>query len=242
MGGLICQRIYLHFERGFQEMSALTPGITVLIPTFRRTAELDRCLAAIDAQLLRPVEVWITYRPEDEETRAYLTRTDRHGLGAKLILCDKPGVVYALTKAMDAVRTEFFAITDDDSVPYPDWLVRIMVHFEANPEVAGVGGKDHVCAGGVWFEGAEPVVGRVLWYGGVIGHHHLGVGPPRYVGRKPGVSARGHCGSTARSAVARAGSAGGLGDAPDIEPDRSRAQADLRPCGAGGPLSREAYG
>jgi Glycosyltransferase like family 2 len=169
-------------------MSALTPGITVLIPTYKRTAELDRCLAAIDGQLLKPVEVWITYRPEDEETSTYLARTYRPGLEAKLIPCDKPGVVYALTKAFDAVRTEFFAITDDDSVPYPDWLARIMTHFDANPEVAGVGGKDHVCAGGEWFEGAEPVVGRVLWYGGVIGHHHLGVGPPRYVEALKGVN------------------------------------------------------
>ena len=169
-------------------MSAFTPGISVIIPTFKRTAELDRCLAAIDAQLLKPVEVLITYRQEDEETRAYLAHGDRAGLGARLILCHKPGVVHALTVAMDAVRSEFFAITDDDSVAPPDWLEKIMAHFRANPEVAGVGGKDHVCAGGEWFEGAEPVVGKVLWYGGVIGHHHLGVGPPRYVETLKGVN------------------------------------------------------
>jgi Glycosyl transferase family 2 len=169
-------------------MSALLPGITVIIPTFRRTVELDRCLAAIDRQLLKPVEVLITYRHEDQETRDYLTRGDRAGLGATLIRCDKPGVVYALTMAMNAVRSEFFAITDDDSVAPQDWLERIMAHFEANPLVAGVGGKDHVCAGGEWFEGAEPVVGKVLWYGGVVGHHHLGVGPARYVETLKGVN------------------------------------------------------
>jgi glycosyltransferase involved in cell wall biosynthesis len=169
-------------------MSAALPGITVVIPTFRRVAELDRCLAAIDGQLLKPVEVLITYRHEDQETRDYLARGDRPGLGARLILCDKPGVVYALTMAMNAVRSEFFAITDDDSVAPQDWLERIMAHFEANPLVAGVGGKDHVCAGGEWFEGAEPVVGKVTWYGGLIGHHHLGVGPARYVETLKGVN------------------------------------------------------
>ena len=169
-------------------MPALTPGITVIIPTFKRPTDLDRCLAAIDGQLLKPVEILITYRPEDEETRAYLARTDRPALRAKLILCDKPGVVHALTMAMDAVRSEFFAITDDDSVPHPDWLERIMAHFEANPAVAGVGGKDHVFASGRWFEGAEPVVGRVLWHGGLIGFHHLGVGPARYVESLKGVN------------------------------------------------------
>jgi hypothetical protein len=169
-------------------MPALTPGITVIVPTFKRPTDLDRCLAAIDEQLLKPVEILITYRPEDEETTAYLARTDRPALGARLIRCDKPGVVYALTMAMDAVRSEFFAITDDDSIPHPDWLDRIMAHFEANPAVAGVGGKDHVFVDGRWFEGEEPVVGRVLWHGGMIGFHHLGVGPPRYVESLKGVN------------------------------------------------------
>jgi glycosyltransferase involved in cell wall biosynthesis len=169
-------------------MADFLPGITVIIPTFKRTADLDRCLAAIDTQILRPVEVLITYRPEDDETCAYLARTDRPAQGARLIRCEKPGVVYALSTAIDAVRTEFFAITDDDAIPHPDWLQRIMAHFEADPSVAGVGGKDHVCADGRWLEGAEPVVGRVRWHGWVIGHHHLGVGPARQVETLKGVN------------------------------------------------------
>jgi cellulose synthase/poly-beta-1,6-N-acetylglucosamine synthase-like glycosyltransferase len=162
-------------------MTDLLPGITVIIPTFKRVADLDRCLRAIDQQRLRPVEVLITYRPEDEETQAYLARTDRPGMGVRRLQCEQPGQVYALTVAIDAVRTEFLAITDDDTIPHPDWLERIVAHFEADSLAAGVGGKDHVCADGRWLEGAEPVVGKVLWWGGTIGHHHLGVGPARYV-------------------------------------------------------------
>src|SRR5258707_14380048 len=105
-------------------MKELSTGITVIIPTYRRVADLDRCLAAIDQQRLTPVEVLITYRPEDTETKDYLARADRPALRAKLILCEKPGVVYALNLAIDSVHSEFFAFTDDDSIPQPDWLER----------------------------------------------------------------------------------------------------------------------
>jgi glycosyltransferase involved in cell wall biosynthesis len=169
-------------------MSARTPGITVIIPTFKRPADLDRCLKAMDGQSLKPVELLITYRREDVATCEYLARSDRAGLGAKLILCDKPGQVYAMTVAIDNVRTEFLAFTDDDAAPKPDWLERIMTHFQADPMVAGVGGKDHVCAGGEWFEGEEPVVGRIRWNGTTIGNHHLGVGPARCVETLKGVN------------------------------------------------------
>jgi cellulose synthase/poly-beta-1,6-N-acetylglucosamine synthase-like glycosyltransferase len=169
-------------------MSVYLPEISVIIPTYKRVAELDRCLAAIDRQSLKPVEVLITYQMQDKETRAYLMREDRPAPGARLLVCEKPGVVYALTLAFDAVRSQFFAITDDDSIPHNDWLERIVAHFEADPQVAAVGGKDHICADGKWLEGAKPVVGKVLWYGRTIGNHHLGVGPPRYVQTLKGVN------------------------------------------------------
>jgi glycosyltransferase involved in cell wall biosynthesis len=169
-------------------MAELLPGITVIIPTYKRVADLDRCLAAIDSQTLKPVEVLITFRSEDDETRQYLARVNRPVRGARLLECDKPGVVYALTVAFDAVRSELFAITDDDSIPAPDWLERIVAHFEADPQLAGVGGKDHVFTDGRWLDGAEPVVGKVLWHGHVIGHHHLGVGPARQVDTLKGVN------------------------------------------------------
>lgn len=169
-------------------MMALAPGITVVIPTYKRTADLNRCLAAIDRQTLQPVEVLITYRSEDEETQAYLARADRPCLGARLILCQQPGVVYALNLAIGAVSSEYFAFTDDDSVPREDWLARIVAHFESDPRAAGVGGKDHVSYSGIWLDGQEPVVGKILWYGQAIGHHHLGAGPARYVDTLKGVN------------------------------------------------------
>jgi glycosyltransferase involved in cell wall biosynthesis len=171
-------------------MTASRSSISVIVPTYKRTKDLDRCLAALEQQWLRPEEVLITYRDEDAETCAYLARTDRPCANARLIQCTEPGVVYALNRAFDEVKSDFFAITDDDSVPHPDWLQRIVAHFMSDPSAAGVGGKDHVFAftENDWLEGSEPIVGIVSWYGNAVGFHHFGVGPPRYVHTLKGVN------------------------------------------------------
>jgi GT2 family glycosyltransferase len=169
-------------------MPSYAPGITAIVPTYKRVADLDRCLAALEKQTLPAAALLLCYREEDTETVAYLARTDRHGLGARLILCDQPGQVYALSKAIDAIETEYLAITDDDSIPQPDWLERMVAHFEADARVAGVGGRDHVFEHGHWLEGAETTVGLVRWHGATVGNHHIGVGPARPVHTLKGVN------------------------------------------------------
>jgi cellulose synthase/poly-beta-1,6-N-acetylglucosamine synthase-like glycosyltransferase len=91
---------------------------------------------------------------------------------------DAPGVTVSLNAGLDAATGDVMAITDDDAVPRADWLARMMRHFERDPQVGGVGGRD-------WVQGeqngAQTVVGKVRWYGRVIGNHHLGVGESREV-------------------------------------------------------------
>jgi hypothetical protein len=52
-------------------------------------------------------------------------------------------------------------------------------HFDADPALGALGGRD-------WLhppspEAEQQTVGRVRWYGRLIGNHHLGAGPPREV-------------------------------------------------------------
>ncbi len=90
-----------------------------------------------------------------------------------------PGQVAALNAGLARVEGEVVAITDDDAAPHPNWLERIEQHFEANPNVGGVGGRDYIRNGQVYGESA--IVGKVQWFGREIGNHHRGVGPARYV-------------------------------------------------------------
>jgi FkbM family methyltransferase len=99
----------------------------------------------------------------------------------KEIVVSAEGQVASCNAGVEAAIGDIIAITDDDAVPRPDWLKRIEMHFAIDAQVGAVGGRDWVHLGNDVVGGSERVVGRVQWFGGVVGNHHLGVGPPRFV-------------------------------------------------------------
>jgi glycosyltransferase involved in cell wall biosynthesis len=161
--------------------------VAVVVPTFRRPDDLRRCLEGLSAQTRPADEVLVVTREEDAETRQALSSQDMP-LEVRRVDVFEAGVVAALTAGLDAVRADVVAITDDDAVPAPDWLARIERHFRSDATVAAVGGRDRVHEAGRVLNGARHEVGRVRWYGRVIGNHHLGVGGPRAVELLKGVN------------------------------------------------------
>jgi cellulose synthase/poly-beta-1,6-N-acetylglucosamine synthase-like glycosyltransferase len=161
--------------------------VAVVVPTFRRPDDLRRCLGGLSAQTRPADEVLVVTREEDAETRQALSSQDMP-LEVRRVDVLEAGVVAALTAGLDAVRADVVAITDDDAVPAPDWLARIERHFRSDATVAAVGGRDRVHEAGRVLNGARHEVGRVRWYGRVIGNHHLGVGGPRAVELLKGVN------------------------------------------------------
>ena len=155
--------------------------ISVLIPTYRRPSSLAACLEGLDRQTVKPLEVVLVVRNDDHETRSFLASRRDTGLNIRIVTVSQPGVVIALNTGLDHVSGEYIAITDDDTVPRPDWLERIIGHFEQDPLVGGVGGRDWVHEGGKVITGNRKVVGKLQWFGRAIGNHHLGAGPPREV-------------------------------------------------------------
>lgn len=156
-------------------MQSLT--LTVLIPTFKRPADLNRCLDALKKQDRLPDQVVITVRDIDTETTTFLDHYDAAPLAITRVTVNEPGVIAAMNAGLTQVTGEITVLTDDDTAGYPDWLQRIEAHFLADPKVGGVGGRDHQAI----HPGAEPVVGIVQYMGRIVGNHHLGVGPARPV-------------------------------------------------------------
>jgi glycosyltransferase involved in cell wall biosynthesis len=154
---------------------------TVLVPTWRRAQELGRCLDALAAQTRRPDEVIVVARAQDDETWRLLGAREEDGLPLRSLRVETQGVVASLNAGLDAARGDLVAITDDDAEPRPEWLERIERHLRREPDLGGVGGRDWMHQDGRVLDGEEPVVGRIRWFGRVIGRHHLGAGPPREV-------------------------------------------------------------
>lgn len=159
--------------------------VSVLVPTWRRPEALARCLRALAAQTVPPMEVVVALRPDDEASWAVLSEMEP-SLCMKLVRapCPEAGVIAAMTAALRQSRGDIVALTDDDAEPWRDWLQRIVDAF-GDDRVGGVGGRD-------WqpLERADRTdVGRVQWFGRVIGNHHLGAGPMRPVDVLKGANA-----------------------------------------------------
>lgn len=153
--------------------------ISVIIPTYRRPQDLRRCLLALAAQQRPADEILVVVRDGDGQTQAVL---DEALVWVTRGVCVAvPGQVAALNAGLEAATGQIIAITDDDAAPRPDWLARIEAHFAADASLAGVGGRDWVHHGQAVAGGSARRVGRVQWFGRIIGNHHLGVGAPRWV-------------------------------------------------------------
>ena len=163
---------------------------SILIPTYRRPAELARALAAVAAQTRRADDVVVVVRDDDRDTWQALAQLRAAGGGPALrtVTVSVPGLVAAMNAGLSAIQTDIVAMTDDDAAPHPDWLERIVATFASSPDIGAVGGRDVLYVGGVLQDGRADVVGRVPALGRHVGNHHLGYGPARDVDALKGVN------------------------------------------------------
>ena len=160
------------------------PTISVIVPSWRRPVDLARCLRALAAQSRRPTEVVVGARSGDEETTrvADATRAST-GLNIICVAASEPGVIAAMVAALAQCHGEIIALTDDDAEPRPEWLAGLAAAL-SDPRVGGAGGRDWQPS-----ERSDRTdVGRVQWFGRVVGNHHLGSGPARPVDVLKGVN------------------------------------------------------
>lgn len=156
--------------------------ISVLVPTYRRPADLARCLLALQRQTRLPDEVIVVARPDDDATHERLADPSVGGvLPLRIVPVDMPGQVAALNKGLDAASGDVVAITDDDAAPRPDWIARIDAAFLADARLGALGGRDWVHEKGRVLDESRPRVGCLTVSGRIVGNHHLGVGGAREV-------------------------------------------------------------
>ncbi|CAB3731592.1 hypothetical protein LMG24238_05793 [Paraburkholderia sediminicola] len=164
--------------------------VSVIVPTYRRTADLARCLAALDAQERRADEVIVIARHDDYATLDWLRTSEANRPDPRrwIVLVHKPGVVAAYNLGIDSASGDVLCFTDDDAAPHSDWIARIARAFGNDPALGGLGGRDIVHERNGILQGQKPCVGLVRWYGRTIGNHHIGHGAAREVQVLKGVN------------------------------------------------------
>ena len=209
--------------------------ISVIVPTYRRPADLRRCLEALRLQRRRPDQLLVTVRDTDADTRQFFAAGEFADLLPRIIDVSEPGVIAAMNAALAVAAGDVIALTDDDAAPWPDWLEKIESHFAADPKLGGLGGRDwQYYSGKLNLDGRPTICGQLLWFGRITAGHHLAPpGPPYQTFTIKGVNsayrARALKPIGFDTRLAGAGGAGSLGTEPGIGGSPGRLDAALRP-------------
>ena len=120
------------------------PLITATICTHNRAQWLASCLDGFAAQSADPdtFEVLIVDNASTDTTQEVFQNYSRKL--PNLRYCHEPelGLSAARNAGIDAAQTDIIAYIDDDAVPYPDWIEKLLHAFTAvTPTPAAVGGE-----------------------------------------------------------------------------------------------------
>lgn len=152
--------------------------ISVVVPTFRRPANLLRCLDALKRQEHAPDEVLVAVRDDDRATWTALAAWPVERLRLRLVSAGELGASEARNRCLDRSIGDLIAMTDDDTMPRPEWLARIHARFSADAGLGGLGGPDWIGGFETPEEGRSAEVGRIRWWGRRVGNHHRGARLP----------------------------------------------------------------
>lgn len=154
-------------------MASYDPTITVVIPTFKRSESLRRCLSSISQQRLPADKILVVVQDRDYETMNLV-----ENLGVKFEKIDKPGIIFAIQSSLALITTDLVAFIDDDVTLPSDWVAKAKNAFSGTPKIGALGGTDIQRN----FELKDKIkVGKISAYGKLIGNHHLASGLKRSV-------------------------------------------------------------
>jgi glycogen(starch) synthase len=151
------------------------PSVTIVINSVDRAASLDRTLSSLRQLRYANFEVVVVQGPCADGTAEILAR---HGPTLRIGRCPYRNLAASRNIGIAMARGEIIAFLDDDAVPEPDWLDRLVEGLR-DPTVGAVGGfiRDHH---GIDFQHRVVIADR---FGDAEyqDREHAPLGPDRYV-------------------------------------------------------------
>lgn len=110
--------------------------VSVIINTYNRGRQLERCLSTLADQTHRDFEVIVVNGPSSDQTRAVLAR-----FAGKIQVVETQSRVLSVSRNEGIARAsgELVAFLDDDAVAHPRWLEELQGAFD-EPDVGAAGG------------------------------------------------------------------------------------------------------
>lgn len=143
------------------------PTVSVAVVTYERPDFVARCLDHLAAQTVQPLEVIVVDSSTSPDTGA-LVRSRYPWVRYDVCSVGRGATATARNIAFHLSGGEILAFLDDDAFAEPDWLERLLPHYD-DPAVGGVGGRQVRGQPGELTEGAD-AIGRLLDDGSLTGN------------------------------------------------------------------------
>ena len=112
------------------------PRVSVVINTCDRAAHLRDALRGLRGLRYEDFEVIVVNGPSSDDTEAVLAQWAPR---IKRAACPELNLSVSRNIGIAAAAGEIVAFIDDDAVPHPDWLTRLVEHYR-DPRIGAVGG------------------------------------------------------------------------------------------------------
>lgn len=115
------------------------PFVSIIIPVYNDSARLRICLEKLEEQTY-PTELYeviVVNNASIEPVEPAVTGFER----VKLVFESQPGPDAARNTGLEHARGQYFAFTDSDCLPYPDWLMNGITKLLEHPQAGLVGGR-----------------------------------------------------------------------------------------------------
>jgi GT2 family glycosyltransferase len=117
------------------------PLVSIVICSHDRSADVSECLGALIPQIGAQAEVILVDSASDPKNKAEIAELVILYPAVKLIRVDQPGLSRARNCGVQLATADWVVFLDDDAVPFPDWLGKLLATVSAaSPTQAVIGG------------------------------------------------------------------------------------------------------
>src|SRR4051794_15198080 len=113
------------------------PLFSVIVSTLDRRDLLEDTLVGLSQLLYRNFEIVVVSGPSEDDTSEFLSHW---GNSIKLANSDVANLARSRNIGLSLAAGEFVAFIDDDAVPHPYWLDRLLSRYSISDRIGAVGG------------------------------------------------------------------------------------------------------
>ena len=114
--------------------------VSVIVSTYTkdRFRDVNNCIDSLRSQTLQPNEILLVLDPNEELVAFFKSHIPST---VKIVVSDNVGLSDARNAGVKNAESDIVAFIDDDAIADKQWLENLLVSYDVDPAVIGVGGR-----------------------------------------------------------------------------------------------------